>query len=132
MAHNRKLVIGGVSLVKARLRHDIQAMAEVRDELEPVLAKSDFFAGAPFTWVGLVIRFGLENNAVPSYRPVNKTHGDLPVAIEIDVQPLIRVEEVVMKRAVRKAALTALLHVADKFKLDSSSLKAFERRLDLV
>jgi len=67
MAHNRKLVIGGVALVKARLKNDVQAMSAVRDELEKLLLDCDFFAAAPFKWIGLIIRFGLEDRATHVY-----------------------------------------------------------------
>jgi len=86
MAHNRKLVIGGAALVKARLKNDVQAMSAVRDELETLLLDCDFFAAAPFKWIGLIIRFGLEDKVEPVYQRISKTHGNLPISVEVDMK----------------------------------------------
>ena len=84
MAHNRKLVIGGVALIKACLKNTGPAMVGVCDELEKVLTASEFFANAPFRWISLIIRYGLKNEFAPVYQRINKTHGDLPISVEVD------------------------------------------------
>jgi hypothetical protein len=65
MTHNRKLVIGGAALVKARLKNTGPAMVSICDELEKVLAASEFFANAPFGWISMIIRYGLKNEFEP-------------------------------------------------------------------
>lgn len=47
MAHNRKLVIGGVALVKARIpiKAETAALHQVRDEIEGELISSGYLAG---------------------------------------------------------------------------------------
>ena len=123
MAHNRKLVIGGVALVKAKLKHDVAAMSAVRDEIETLLVQSNFLAGAPFKWVGLVIRFGLEDKFEPLYQRINKTHGDLPVSIEVDAHPLVGADMETMKAVFRRATIEALLQVARKYNLPTTPLE---------
>lgn len=129
MAHNRKLVIGGVALVKAKLKHDVAAMSAVRDEIESLLVQSGFFAAAPFKWIGLVIRFGLENKFEPLYQRINKTHGDLPVSIEVDTHALLGADIEAMKAVFRRATIEALLHVARKYNLSTEPLEDYRRGL---
>jgi hypothetical protein len=58
MAHNRKLVLGAGALTTAKVRGDIPAMTEIRDELEQIMISSGYFIEAPFLWVGLILRYG--------------------------------------------------------------------------
>lgn len=129
MGHNRKLVIGGVALVKAKLKYEVLAMSEVRDEIESLLIEADFLAAAPFKWVGLIIRFGLKNDFEPLYQRINKTHGDLPVSIEVDTHLLLEGDLETMKGIFRRATTEALLHIAKKFNLPSLRLEAYRSSL---
>jgi hypothetical protein len=129
MAHNRKLVIGGVALVKAKLKNDVAALSAVRDEIETVLLRSNFFAAAPFTWIGLIIRYGLENKFEPVYQRINKAHGDLPVSIELDTHPLIGADLETVKAVFRRATIQALLHVAQKYNLPANALEDYRKAL---
>ena len=88
MAHNRNLLIGGVALVMGKLKGDGPAMVDVCDELDPLLVSIGFFNEAPFKCVSLIIRYGLVNNTKPEYQPIIKRHGELPVAIELDMTML--------------------------------------------
>lgn len=129
MAHNRKLVIGGVALVKARLKNTGPAVDAVRDEIEKLLIEADFFADAPFKWVGLIIRYGLENKFEPLYQRINKTHGDLPLSVEVDTHPLLGADIETVKAVVRLATIEALLHVARKYNLPTKPLEDYRNRL---
>jgi len=125
MAHNRKLVLSGVALTKARVPAKPMAAAanRVRDELEQEVIRSGFLDGAPFQWVGLIIREGLVDEAEPHFQKVNAKHGDLPLAIEIDVHRLLGVSEDEMAAVYRKATLMALVHAGDKYGLNVTRLK---------
>ena len=131
MAHNRKLVIGGVALVKARLKNSGPAIDTVRDEIERLLIEAKFFAHAPFKWVGLIIRYGLENKFEPLYQRINKTHGDLPVSIEVDTHPLIDADLDTTKAILRRATIEVLLHIARKYNLPTKPLQDYRIALDL-
>jgi hypothetical protein len=128
MGHNRKLVLGGVGLVDARFKHDISAMNHVRDELEQVVIDSDFIQGAPFRWIGLIIRLGLKNETEPHYKRIDKKDGELPIAIEVDSQPLIggTFEDAV--NVIRGGCVNALLHVAEKFNLNASGIRHYSEQ----
>lgn len=126
MAHNRKLAIGGVSLTMARIRpvkQNIAAANRVRDELERELIESGFFERAPFRWVGLMIRYGLVDETEPHYEKINQKHGDLPLAIEIDVHRLLGASEDEMAAVYRKAALLALVDAGEKYQLPTQRLR---------
>jgi len=129
MTHNRKLVIGGAALVKVRLKNTGPAMVNVCDELEKVLAASEFFANAPFRWISLIIRYGLKNEFDPVYQRINKTHGDLPISVEVDTHPLLGADIETMKAVFRRATIEALLHVAQKYKLPAKPLEEYRKGL---
>lgn len=130
MAHNRKLVIGCVALTMARVRPAKAAAAagnRVRDELEQELIRSRYLEGAPFKWIGLIIREGLVDESEPHYGRVDPKDGELPLAIEIDVHRLLGVPEDEMARVFRKATLTALAHAGEKYGLPVDRLKELLR-----
>ncbi len=125
MAHNRKLVIGGAALVKARLKNTGPAITKVRDELEGVLISAGWFPAAPFGWVGLIIRYGLKTESEPHYQRINKTHGDLPIAIEVDTNHIldIHTEPSRLKDFFKRVTLDCLLSVARRYDLPAETLK---------
>ena len=125
MTHNRKLVIGGVALVKARLKNTGPAMTQVCDELEPLLIGSDWFPAAPFRWVGLIIRYGLKTESEPHYQRINKTHGDLPIAVEVDTHHLldIHTEPERLKAFFKRVTIDCLLSVARRYDLPAGALE---------
>jgi hypothetical protein len=132
MAHNRKLVLGGVALVKARLKNDCQAMVRVCDELEPILISSGWFPAAPFRWVGLIIRYGLKTESEPHFQRISKKHGDLPIAIEIDTDHLldIHTEPERLKAFFKRVTIDCLLSVGRRYGLPTETLEHERQTLD--
>lgn len=126
MAHNRKLVLSGVALTKARIppKPNAAAANRVRDELEQEIIQSGYLEGAPFKWVGLIIRYGLVDETEPHYQKISAEHGDLPLAIEIDVHRLLDVTEDQMAKVYRKATLISLVHAGERYGLPVSRLRS--------
>jgi len=126
MAHNRKLVLSGVALTKAKIpaRQNAAAANRVRDELEREIIESGFLEHAPFKWVALIIRYGLIDETEPRYDKIDQGHGDLPLAIEIDTHRLLKASEEEMMAVYRKVTLTALVHAGERYKLPVHRLKA--------
>ncbi|MDO9474592.1 MAG: Imm39 family immunity protein [Caulobacter sp.] len=126
MAHNRKLVLSGVALTKARIppRPNALAASRVRDELEREIIDSQYLEGAPFRWVGLIIRYGLKDETEPHYEAINDKDGDLPLAIEVDVHRLLDVSEDEMATVYRKATLSALVHAGERYQRPVERLRA--------
>jgi hypothetical protein len=125
MAHDRKLVIGGVGLTMARVKRRLAgpAIDRVRNELEQEMIQSGYLDRAPFKWVGLIIREGLVDETEPHYERINRKHGDLPLAIEVDVNRLLGVPEEEMAGVYRKATLLALVDAGEKYQLPIRRLK---------
>lgn len=124
MAHNHKLGLCGASLTTARLRKDIvELMSEVRDEIETIIINSHLLSEAPFEWFTVSIRFGMTNEDEPHYEPINKKYRDLPLAIEVDTRELQDVDRGELQRLVGIAALKAVIHASDRYRLPSSALK---------
>lgn len=118
MGHNRKLVLTGVALTKARNnKHGIPVMTEIRDKLEQIVIENKLFEKAPFKWVGITLRYGLKQDEEPTYFEIDKKDGELPVAIELDTHELRTATRDELKQYVMKATLRSLIHIGKKFSL---------------
>ena len=126
MAHNRKLVLGGSSLTIQRVhRNTLEVMGEVRDELEMLLISSGYFECAPFTWVSIILRFGLKKEDAPHYQRIDRRDGELPLAIELDTHELREANRDELKRLYRIATLKALIHAGKKYNLVTAKLEEY-------
>ena len=129
MAHNRKLALSAVALTKAKIRGDIPVATEVRDELEQLLIRSSYLEGAPFRWVGVMLRYGLKNEDKPEYDKIDEKDGELPLAIEIDTNELIGADRERLKCVFTAATLRALIDAGHKYGLSTSVLEEKMRSL---
>lgn len=118
MAHNRKIVLGGASLTKARCnRYDLPVMEEIMNELEPVMISTGYFDNAPFTWLGLILRYGLKNESEPHYQGIDAKDGEMALAIELDTHELQHAAREKLKELFMIATLKTLVDVAQKYNL---------------
>ena len=99
---------------------------EVMDELGDLMVSSGYLEGAPFKWVGIALRFGLKNDDKPEFQGIDKKHGDLALAIELDTHELIAADRDELKRLFTVATLKSLIHAGKKHKLP---VGAFEEML---
>jgi Immunity protein 39 len=121
--HGRKLGLGGVSLTKAKAnKHDIAALRIVRERLEEILIRSGYLDSAPFSWVTIVIRYGLLDSEIPVYQRINAKYGDLPLAIEVDTHRLLRASVDDLTQIFMVAAMKALVHAGRRYGLPIDSL----------
>jgi hypothetical protein len=118
--HNRKLVLGAVALVPGRVRHSASAATEVRDEVEAMMVQHGFLTGAPFEWIGLILRYGHYNAEAPELESINVKDGDLPVSIELDMHELQGVSKEQVRRQFREATLKAIVEVGKKYGLSTA------------
>ena len=125
MAHNRKLVLSGIALTKARISAKLNGAAanRARDDLEQEIIQSEYLSNAPFTWIGLSIRYGLVDENAPHYDKIDPKDGELPLAIEIDTHRLLDATEDEMVTVYRKATLIALVHAGEKYGLTVDRMK---------
>lgn len=114
--HSRKLGLIGVALTKQRNnRHDIKALTIVRDVMEKVIIDSGYLDGAPFFWVTIAIRYGLKDDDKPSYQPISRKYGDLPLSIEVDTNGIIGASLDGLVLIFKRAVLNALIHAGETF-----------------
>jgi hypothetical protein len=122
--HDVKLGFGGVALTTARVpKTDFEAFAAVRAELEPILVASDYLKDAPFSWVTLVMRYGLKNEENPHYDRISKKYGDLPLPIEVDVHEMLGASMDELRIVFRRATLRALIHAGEKYRRPVDALQ---------
>jgi hypothetical protein len=104
-------------------RYTIEIGTKVRDDVEGMMLESGFLDGAPFDWVTVSLRYGLKNDDEPKFEAVNKSYGDLPLAIELDTRELAVASRDEMKVAFEIATLKALVAAGRKFDLEYSRLQ---------
>ncbi|WP_419227318.1 Imm39 family immunity protein [Alteromonas sp. OM2203] len=119
MSEKRILLIGGVSLIKGRVKEAGPVMKEICDELEPLLQDIGFVDSAPFKTVSMIIRFGEKTDLTPEYEAINKRYNELPVAVEMELAEFRVASKDVVKSAFVKATIDVLLDIAKKYDLPS-------------
>jgi hypothetical protein len=100
-----------------------EAFDAVRAELKPILVASNYFKDVPFSWITLVIRFGLKNEDKPHYGRISKKYGDLPLSIEVDVNEMLGVSLDELRIVFRRATLRALIHAGEKYRRPVDTLR---------
>lgn len=79
------VLIGGVGLVKGRIKNIGQAMVSVCDEVKPLIEQSNAFDTMPFKEINMVIRWGEERIEAPEIGPLRKAKSCLEVATTISL-----------------------------------------------
>lgn len=130
MDNQRKAVlIGGVGLVKGRVRNAGAVMVEICDELEPILRDGYYCQRAPFQTVSLIIRFGSRQNLDPEYQPIDNIHSELPMSVELEMEVLKTMDRDQLKRLFLVATLKALIHAGHEFDLPTERLESVLKEL---
>lgn len=120
----RKLGLYGASLTLARLnKQSGTALDQIRDELEQVMIDTGYLQDAPFFWISIGIRYGLVDEDIPHYHRISKKYGDLPLAIEVNVERMISADLETLKYIIRVAVLKALIHAGERYKRPTTALQ---------
>lgn len=117
MTEQRILLVGGVGVVKGRIREAGSVMAEICDEWEPHLRACDFVGNAPFKTVSLVIRFGESESEEPDFMRIDGRNRELPVSYEIPMARLRRETRERVDEEFRRVTKLVLLATAEKYGL---------------
>ena len=117
MKQKRHLLIGGVGLVKGKIRNDGIAMVAVCDFLEPLLAGC--LNDAPFDTISLIIRYGAESKDEIEIGRIDQFHAELPVAVQVDIAEFqsIQSDSTELRSAFLAQTIRALHAVAEKYNL---------------
>jgi len=134
--HDRKIVLGGIDLVKASMFHDLEVMEQVMDSLEALMLHSGYLEGAPFLWISLLFRYGFKKEIKPHYQRVNQKYGDLPLALELDMRVLLKADETdpefLLKDFLEIATLDSLIDAGQKYNLKIDGLLERRSRLGQI
>ena len=128
------IAIGFVDMIATRIakdkdgaENDGKCVDKFLPDIKSMIRESNFFEQAPFKWLNMCYRFGIEHGCV-DLRGINKTYLDLGVTVELqydeveycswhDIPKLCQILEVGM--------LDAIIYVGQKYKLPT---KLFEER----
>jgi hypothetical protein len=113
----KPLLIGGVSLVKGRVRDAGRAMVKISNDLEGTFESTSYVANAPFKTVSLILRFGLQTNLEPEYTRIDKRHNELHVAVELNMADLSTCNYEQLEELFMIATLKVLVDAGKKYHL---------------
>jgi len=77
------LLIGGVGLIRGRIKNFGGAMVRACDDIKPIFANTNAFEGMPFEQINMVIRWGHEEITDPEIGPLKKKEKVINVATTI-------------------------------------------------
>ncbi|EHU5194358.1 Imm39 family immunity protein [Vibrio parahaemolyticus] len=77
----KRIIIGGVGLVKGRPKNLGGCIQEVCSILEPTLEGSGWSDKAPFHTLSLIIRYGSDDSRAVEFGSINKKYSELNVSI---------------------------------------------------
>jgi len=129
--HGRQLVVGAVALVPGRVRFSIETMTEVRELVEATMIQSCFLSGAPFSWIGLILRYGEHEQESPEYETIDPENGELPVAIELDMTKLRYASQGEVRSQFLQATLRSVIDIGKKFNLPIDEFEKMLQEIDL-
>ena len=118
----RILLIGGVGLVKGRVKLAGPVMREICDELEPSLQRVKFTENMPFRTISMIVRFGEQTRLTPEFEPLNRRHSDLPVSVELPMEELRGLKRPQLKERLLEATYQVLEATAEKYDLPYKEL----------
>jgi hypothetical protein len=118
------LLVGGVALVKGRIKHEGPALIKARNEIEDALQSNAFLERAPFGSIGLILRFGSKDDLDPEFSRIDVSRDQLPVAVELDLRRLQDMSEDDLRRAFRLVFIEVMCDVAANYDLPYEFLDA--------
>lgn len=120
----RNLLVGGVSLVKCKVRRYGPAILAARNKIEIALEQNSYLAVAPFRTVSLILRFGTYNNPTPEIGEIDAQRRMLPVAVELDASHLAMIDSEALEQHFYVVMIEVLCDVAANFDLPFEFLDA--------
>lgn len=105
---------------------EVKLIKKARDTIRQILTNIKFLDKAPFSWIGLMYRYGEENVVEPEYDIIDKKDGELPIAIEIAsdwIEYASFNDEAMLEQIFESTALMALIYVGKKYKLPIEGLE---------
>jgi hypothetical protein len=126
----RNLLIGGVGLVPGNLRSVGPVLADVCNNLEPILIETRYLREAPFKTISVVFRFGDQADRTPEYAAIDRHHEELPVAIYFRMDEARRAKRHELRNAIELATLNMLVDIGKRYRLPIEQIE--NRRFKLL
>lgn len=123
--NERVYVPSALDLVKGHVKNDLKLME--REYIDSLLVQSKYCEDAPFTWVGLLYRYGFETNTIPRYGRISKKYGDASLTIDLKMEILQWADRnnlELLRAILMIGALDALIHAGKKYKRPTALLEA--------
>ena len=113
----RHILIGGVALIKGRIRNDGMSMVRICDLLEASVAS--WISDAPFDTISLIVRYGEDTTDGVEIGAINTRHSELPVAVQVALSELQSAQSDAdeLDSIFRHHTLRALREVGSRFAL---------------
>lgn len=129
--HPWKFVFSGVDLIGAKMKNDLKNFRKLKENyFQDLLISSSYFDGAKFTWVGLIIRFGLKNDIKTHFKSISKKYDSLNLAKELDMRVLLTADENdvdMLTDFFKIAALDSLIEAGEKYKLNPNAIEILKK-----
>lgn len=126
MTSDRKLFVGAVALVAGEVPRDIEAGSYAQDQVEGMLG-SEYFEGAAFQRVSVILRYGNHTNVGLEYEHLNREQGCLDISVRVDMKALQQLEHDGLVAVFRQALIEALIAVAQRYSRPCERLLAASR-----
>jgi hypothetical protein len=120
-------IVGAVALVKGKLKNS-KLVSKVDKHLDGIIQSKNLIEKEiPFSWIGLIYRYGSKNDLNLDFQRIDKKDGELPIALELDMEILQWADQNnldLLHDIFMIAALEALIQVCDKYKLPKEAIIA--------
>jgi hypothetical protein len=125
---DRKYVPGAINYIADKKVFHNKHLND-HDYIESLIIKSGMLKNAPFSWIGLMYRYGFKNDLIPEYdkREIDPKDGEIAIAIELDMDILEWADKNNLKLFMEMmmiGALEALIHLGKKYKLQIDLIEA--------
>lgn len=100
-----------------------EALSVIEEELEAVMIASSYLEEAPFSWVTLAILYEEEDGGRTEFTRINKTYGDLPLTVQLDVRAFCGLDREAVTDTLRSVVIKALIDAGKKFERPTEALE---------
>ncbi|MEO0419086.1 MAG: Imm39 family immunity protein [Pseudomonadota bacterium] len=104
-----------------------EALSLIKKELEGVMITSHYLEGAPFSWVTLAILYEEEDGGQTEFGRINKTYGDLPLTVQLDVGAFRGLDRRAVTGILRSVVIKALIDAGERYGRPTEAFKCLIR-----
>ena len=128
-------IVGGVALVKGRLKHSNEVWEKVEPIIDNLLKKKNLSEGMQFTSIGLLYLYGEENDLGLCFQKIHRTFKDLPVELQLNMEILEWADQnnlELLHDIFMIAALEAMIQAGEKYKFPTEVFKEERKKYGCI